>query len=174
MDISKLKKILRIEGEGQDEIVQDVLSASMSFIERYTGYKINIGEFEEKFIGSNSSFYFTSHAPLKSVISLYEDNEDITSKSSILDSMQGAVILKDGMFSEKYIYTIRYTAGFGHGLPSDIEWCIGAISTALYYSYEKIKDSVKSIGTADGTITYDDKIIKPDILNMLNRWKRVV
>lgn len=129
--LDKLKKILGITDDTQDDYLLSLIADSQELVEAYIDRKLDVQDHEEYIEVSNSSTINLRNFPVQSVVGIE------TLEGAIFDSFK--IFKPSGMLRMNQIingdFVVNYSAGYDP-LPAWAQKAIIDTATALHYSVE--------------------------------------
>lgn len=175
ISLENLKTFMKLDinDTSKDGILGQCLDMAVNFIKNETGIIIGQEHVVETFIGNGLSTRYTEFMPIKNINAFTKDGANYKNSIKFVDKDTGFIMI-NGIFNNMSVYTLDYDCGYNNEPPKELEFITFTLASSFYYSFEKIKDNIKSIGTADGTIFYNDYIINPDVKKMIEKWRRLI
>jgi len=164
--LANVKAYLRIKNNGDDDLLELLISSASKFIEQWCGRSFTANDYIEKFDGTNKDYHFLRNTPINE-IDYVKVNDDLKEVQNYNDEM---VVISSTFLKGRINCEIGYNAGFAT-VPADIEQACIELVGIKYKQIETLNLSSKAI--AGETTSFITKDIPDFVRIVLQQYKSV-
>ena len=173
VNIADLKRVFKIEGNTDDDILFRLVTAAEKTAEKYCDTKLKAVAITEYHDGDGSDTIILKNIPVNSVTTVHDDVDRAfgadslkDSENYVIESWGGIRLLTDLFTCAKQNVKVVYNAGF-EVVPEDIKT---AISNLAFASYVEANAGVNAIVAED--FVYRPEKLRKAAYAILDQYKR--
>lgn len=179
--LADVKTFLQISGNGQDSLLDRLITAASAFIESWLSRTIAVATYTKTFNGHGGQALFLPDRPVVAVTAVQIDGQDLSPSTSIYEAGfvydEYEVALRGYTFYRGFQnVSVTWSAGLASNAPTDVpddlqQACIELIALKYRRMGEENKKSAH-LGTETVSFVVED--MPPAVKTILQQYKNVV